>query len=57
MKHYENEPKDFEKKLEEYGIKEEQIFEDDDGLYFWQEAEIMDEGENESYKPRKIYIK
>lgn len=42
--------------LAEIGITEDDVFEDDKGEYYLQEPSLMDEGENESGKSRKIYL-
>ncbi len=49
----EQERKDF---LEAYGLKESDVCEDDKGEYVLIERPVMDEGEEENYKPKKVYL-
>ncbi len=42
--------------LEEHSVTEFDVLEDENGEYIWDEPTLMDEGENESSKPRKIYL-
>lgn len=43
--------------LKEHEITEADVMEDEKGEYFLKEPELMDEGEPEDGRPRKVYIK
>jgi hypothetical protein len=42
--------------LKDKGMTEADVMQDEEGEFVWQDPEIMDEGENENYKPHKVYL-